>query len=75
MPVLPTPIGKVIFQHLDMEALCDPNAETASISYVYYRTIERGPRGVANGQFFKVTRNFEGLFPEHYANLFNKDFE
>ncbi len=71
MPVRPTPIGKVIFQHLDMAVLYDPNAKTASISYVYYRTIESGD----NGQFFKVTRNFEGLFPEYYANFFNKDFE
>ncbi len=43
MPVLPMPIGKVIFQHLDMAVLYDPNAKTASISYVYYRTIERRP--------------------------------
>ncbi len=75
MPVLPTPIGKVIFQHLDMAVLYVPNAKTASISYVYYRTIERRPRGVANGQFLKVTGNCEGLFPEYYANFFNKDFE
>ncbi len=55
-----TPIGKVIFQHFYMAVLYDPNAKTAIVSYVYYRTIERRPRGVANGQFFKVTRNFEG---------------
>ncbi len=39
VPVLPTPIGKVDFEYLDMAILYDPNVKTAIVSYVYYRTI------------------------------------
>ncbi len=39
-PTLLPPIGKIIFEQLDMEVLYDPNAKTAIVSYVYYRIKE-----------------------------------
>ncbi len=50
-----TPIGKIIFEHLDMEVLYDPNAKMAIVYYVYCRAMERRPCGIANDRFFKVT--------------------
>ncbi len=56
-----------------MAVLYDPNAKTVIV--YYYRTIERRPSGVANGRFFKVTRNLEGLFSEYHTAIFNMHFE
>ncbi len=70
-----TPIGDVIFEHLNMKVLYNPKEKTAIVYYVYYRTIERRPSGVANGRFFRVTQNLEGLFSEYYTTVFNKHFE
>ncbi len=70
-----TPIGDAFFEHLDMEVLYTPKEKTAIVYYVYYRTIEIRPSGVANGRFFRVTRNLEGLFSEYYTTVFNKHFE
>ncbi len=55
-PILLTPIGKIIFEHLDMEVLYDPNAKTAVVYYVYCRAMERRPCGIANDRSFKVTQ-------------------
>ncbi len=69
-----TPIGDVLFDHLNMEVLYDPNTKTATVDYVYYRTIERKPSGIANGRFFKVTQNLEGLLSKYYTTIFKKFF-
>ncbi len=70
-----TPIGEVLFEHLDLAVLYDPDEKTAIVYYVYYRTIERRPSGIANGRFLKVTRNLEELFSEYYTTVFNKYFK
>ncbi len=70
-----TPIGEVLFEHLDLAVLYAPDEKTAIVYYVYYRTIERRPSGIANGRFFKVTRNLEELFSEYYTTVFNKYFK
>ncbi len=70
-----TPIGEILFDHLDMEVLYDPNERTAIIYYVYCRTIERGPSAVANSRFFKVTRDLEELFCEYNTSVLNKFFK
>ncbi len=70
-----TPIGEVIFQHLDMAVLYDPNGETEIVYYVYYRTIERRGSGVANGRFFKVTRNLEDSFSKYNTFVLKKFFK
>ncbi len=70
-----TPIGDVIFEHLDMEVLYNPKEKTSIVYYVFYRTIEIRPSGVANGRFFRVTQKFEGSFSEYYTTVFNKHFE
>ncbi len=64
------PIGDVIVEHLDMEVMYNP-----IVYYVYYRTIKRRPSGVANGRFFRVAQNLEGLFSEYCTTVFNKHFE
>ncbi len=75
MPISLTPIGKVICGHLHMAVLCNPNEKTAVVYYVYYRTIERRPSGLANGPFFKVAGNLEGIFSEYCTVVLNKHFE
>ncbi len=75
VPILLTHIWDVIFQHLDMAVLYDPNAKTAIVYYVLCRTIDRRQSGVANGRFFRVTQNPEALFSEYYTTVLNKFFE
>ncbi len=70
-----TPIGKIIFEHLDMEVLYDPNAKTDIVYYVYSRALERRPCGIVNGRFFKVKQNLEELFYEYNTIVFNKFFK
>ncbi len=70
-----TPIGDVIFEHLGMDVLYNPKKKTVIVYYVYYRTIERRPSGVANGRFFRTTQNLEGLFSEYYTTVLKKHFE
>ncbi len=36
---MPTPIGKVDFEYLDISVLYDPNVKMAIVSYIYYRKI------------------------------------
>ncbi len=54
-----TPIGEILFDHLDLAVLYDPDKKTAIVHYVYCRTIERIPFGLAHSHFFRVTRNLE----------------
>ncbi len=70
-----TPIGKIIFEHLDMEVLYDTNAKTAIVYYVYCRAMEKRPCGIANGRFFKVTQILEELFSECNTFVLNKFFK
>ncbi len=70
-----TPIGEVLFEHLDLAVLYAPDEKTAIVYYVNYRTIERRSSGIANGRFFTVTRNLEELFSEYYTTVFNKYFK
>ncbi len=69
------PIGKIIFEHLDMEVLYDPNATTVIVYYVYCRAIERRPCGIASGRFFKVIQNLKELFSEYNTFVLNKFFK
>ncbi len=70
-----TPIGKIIFEHLDMEVLYDPNAKSAIVFYVYCRAMERRPCGIPNGHFFRVTQILEELFSEYNTFVLNKFFK
>ncbi len=70
-----TPIGEIIFDHLELAVLYDPDEKTAIVYYVYYRSIERRPSGIANGRFFKVKRNLEELLSEYYKTIFSKFLE
>ncbi len=70
-----TPIGEILFDHLDLAVLYDPDEKTAIVYYVYYRSIERRPSGIATGRFFKVTRTLVELFSEFYTTSFRKFFE
>ncbi len=70
-----TPIGEILFGHLELAVLYDPDEKTAIVYYVYYRSVERRPSGIANGRFFKVTRNLEELFSTYYTTIFRKFFE
>ncbi len=70
-----TPIGEILFDQLELAVLYDPDEKTAIVYYVYYRSIERRPSGIANGRFFMVTRNLEELFSEYYRTIFSKFFE
>ncbi len=69
-----TPIGKIIFEHLDMEVSYDPNAKTAIVYYVYCRAMERRPCGIANDRSFKVTQILEE-FSDYNTFLLNKFFK
>ncbi len=69
-----TPIGEILFDHLDLAVLYDPGEKTAIVHYVYCRTIERIPFGLAHGHFFRVTRNLEELFFENSTSVLNKFF-
>ncbi len=66
-----TPIGEILFDHLDLAVLYVPDEKTAIVYYVYCRTI---PFGVAHGHFFRVTRNLEELFFENSTSVLNKFF-
>ncbi len=57
------------------KAIFNVSIWTAIVYYVYYRTIERRPSGVANGRFFRVTQNLEGLFSQYYTTVFKKHLE
>ncbi len=70
-----TPIGEILFEQLELAVLYDPDEKTAIVYYVYYRSIERRPSGIANGRFFMVTRNLEELFSGYYTTIFSKFFE
>ncbi len=70
-----TPIGKIVFKHLDMEVLYDPNAKTAIVYYVYCRVMERRPCGIANDCFFKVTQILEELFSEYNTFVLKQFFK
>ncbi len=70
-----TPIGEILFEQLELAVLYDPDEKTAIVYYVYYKSIERRPSGIANGRFYKVTRNLEELFSEYYTTIFRKFFE
>ncbi len=70
-----THIGEVLFEHLDMAVLYDPNTKTAIVYYVLCCTIDRRPSGVANCRFFRVTQNPEALFSEYYTTVLNKFFK
>ncbi len=70
-----TPIRDVIFEYLDKKVFYNTKERTAIVYYVCYRTIERRPSGGANGRFFRVTQNLEGLFSEYCTTVFNKHFE
>ncbi len=62
-------------EHLDIAVLYNANEKMAVVYYVFYRTIEIKPPGLANGRTFKVTRNLEGSFSEYCTIVFNKNFE
>ncbi len=70
-----TPIGKIIFEPLDMEVLYVPNAKTAIVYYVYCKAMERRPCGITNDCFFKVTQILEELFSEYNTVVLNKFFK
>ncbi len=74
-PILLTPIRKVIFEHLDMEVLYDPNAKTTIVYHVYCRAMERKPCSVANGSFFRVTRNLEDFSRTAHPSWTNSSCE
>ncbi len=70
-----TPIGEILFDHLELAVLYDPDEKTTIVYYVHYRSIERRPSGIATGRFFKVIRNLEELFSAYYTTIFSKFFE
>ncbi len=58
-----------------MALLYEPEKKTATIQYVYYRSIEKNATGFQRELFNAITGDLEGLFSKYYTNLFRQTFK